>query len=154
MFLVRSAFWLSVVILLLPAEKKNAELNDAESKVTAGLALVAAQTTVNDLSGFCLRNQTTCETGKAAVDVFIRKAQYGAGLLNNWVSGISSAHASTIKPIEHSSLFGLSGNEQSGNVAKRIRFIQLAGNNISSQHTLTKEDLRPVWGGPIIKTRA
>ncbi len=148
MFLVRSAFWLSVVILLLPAE--NEKTNTKVSNVTAGQAFVAAQSTVDDLSGFCLRNQTACETGKAAIDVFIRKAQYGAGILNEWVSGISSAHAAPVKPLGHSFLLAPAGS------GPRVtgRLIQLAGNSRSSQNTLTKEDLTPTWGGPLIKRKA
>jgi len=150
MFLVRSAFWLSVVILLLPAgNDKNTELN----KITAGQALVAAQSTVDDLSGFCSRNQTACNTGKAALDVFIRKAQYGAGLLNEWVSGISSANATTVKPVVQSSLHRPVVGKKMASVAKSGQFIQLAGNNRSSQQTLTKEDLKPAWGGPKIKRK-
>ena len=104
MFLVRSAFWLSVVILLLPAEngETSDKLSATQTNVTAGEALVAAQTTVGDLSGFCQRNQATCETGKAAVDTFIRKAQYGASLLNSWVSGASPVNETGVKPAARS----------------------------------------------------
>jgi len=154
MFLVRSAFWLSVVILLLPAEKAkdNAELSKVHANVTAGQAFIAAQSTVDDLSGFCLRNQVACETGKTAMDTFIRKAQYGADLLNEWVSGISSANAATVKPVKLSSLRGLAKEPRAG--TSRAHFIHLAGNSRSSQHTLTKEDLKPSWGGPMIKRKA
>lgn len=156
MFLVRSAFWLSVVILLLPAEneKNNTDLSSIQPKVTAGQAFVAAQTTVDDLSGFCLRNQSACDTGKAAIDVFVRKAQYGAGLLNEWVSGVSSAHASPVKPVEQSSFLVPSRVELIKSASKYGRSIQMAGNSRASQHTLTKDDLAPVWGGPKIKARA
>ena len=151
MFLVRSAFWLSVVILLLPAENDNK--NTDLSNITAGQAIVAAQSTVDDLSGFCSRNQTACKTGKAALDVFIRKAQYGAGLLNEWVSGISSANASPVKPVVQSSLRSPIGGKAMTSATKSGQFIQLAGNNRSSQQTLTKEDLKPAWGGPKIKRK-
>ena len=146
MFLVRSAFWLSVVILLLPAEEKpkNAELSKVQEKITAGQALVAAQSTMDDVSGFCLRNQTACDTGKAAVSIFVRKAQYGAKLLNEWVGGVSTANAAQLAPAQHSSI--------DTNV-KYGRLIRLAGNNQPSQQTLTKDDLRPAWGGPAIKTK-
>jgi len=151
MFLVRSAFWLSVVILLLPAgnDNKTTEV----SNVTAGQAFVAAQSTVDDLSGFCLRNQTACETGKAAIDIFIRKAQYGAGLLNKWVGGISSANASTVKPVKHTSLLNPAGGAAKAPGFKSGQLIQLAGNRRSSQQTLTKEDLKPSWGGPKTKRK-
>jgi len=156
MFLVRSAFWLSVVILLLPAEnhQKNTKLGKAPEKVTAGQAFVAAQSTVDDLSGFCLRNQAACDTGKAAIDVFIRKAQYGASLLNDWVSGVSSANAAPVKPGDHSSQPAPASAKLSAAPAGNGQFIQLAGKDHSSQQTLTKDDLRPAWGGPKSKRKA
>ncbi len=156
MFLVRSAFWLSVVILLLPAEidKTDTKLNDAQVSITAGQALVAAQSTVSDLSGFCLRNQTACSTGKAAVDLFIRKAQYGANLLNEWVSGVSSANASTVEPVKRSSLQAPASSELAATATKSGRSVHLTKSNRASQQTLTKEDLHPAWGGPKTKRKA
>ena len=156
MFLVRSAFWLSVVILLLPAEnaEKNSKLGEAQTNVTAGQAMVAAQTTVSDLSGFCQRNQTACATGKAAVDTFIRKAQYGASLLNNWVSGVSSANASSAKPADRSAYFEPMTHNKVKLTGKNRQQIQLADKARRSQQTLTKEDLSPSWGGPKIKRKA
>jgi len=156
MFLVRSAFWLSVVILLLPAEidTTDTKLSDAQTSITAGQALVAAQSTVSDLSGFCLRNQTACSTGKAAVDLFIRKAQYGANLLNEWVSGVSSANASTVKTVEHSSLHAPTSGNLIAATTKNGRAVHQEKSAHASQQTLTKEDLRPAWGGLKTKRKA
>ncbi len=156
MFLVRSAFWLSVVILLLPAEngETNDKLSATQTKVTAGEALVAAQSTVNDLSGFCQRNQTACATGKAAVDTFIRKAQYGASLLNSWVSGVSSANASNVEPVDRSANLKPVSGEKVKITVKNQQQIQLADKVRASRQTLTKEDLSPAWGGPKIKRKA
>ena len=156
MFLVRSAFWLSVVILLLPAEngETNDKLSATQTNVTAGEALVAAQSTVSDLSGFCQRNQTACETGKAAVDTFIRKAQYGANLLNSWVSGVSSASASSVKPVDRSAYIEPVTNQKIKITAKTRQQIRLVDKARASRQTLTKEDLSPSWGGPKIKEKA
>ncbi len=156
MFLIRSAFWLSVVILLLPAEidKTDTKLGDTPASITAGQALVAAKSTVNDLSGFCLRNQIACSTGKAAVDMFIRKAQYGANLLNEWVSGVSSANASTVKSANHSSLLAPASGKLMATAKKNGRTVHLSKSNSASQQTLTKEDLRPAWGGSKTKRKA
>ncbi len=155
MFLVRSAFWLSVVILLLPAEENatTVDLSKANEKVTAGQAFVAAKTTVDDLSGFCLRNQVTCQTGKAAFQTFIKKAQYGANLLSEWVSGMSTAQASAIDPEKFSSLVTPKGKATSAANLEIGGVIKIAGSTRKSQNTLTKEDLVPNWGGPAIKTK-
>jgi Family of unknown function (DUF5330) len=156
MFLVRSAFWLSVVILLLPAEidETDTKLGNAQTSITAGQALGAAKSTVSDLSGFCLRNQIACSTGKAAVDIFIRKAQYGANLLNEWVSGVSSANASTVKPVDHSSLHAPVGRKRIAGAQKTGGSVHKTKSAHASQQTLTKEDLRPAWEGLKTKRKA
>ena len=73
-FLIRTAFWLSLVIMLLPADVKSG----AEApRVTVIETLVAARSAVADMSGFCGRNPQTCVTGHAALQVFVGKARYG-----------------------------------------------------------------------------
>lgn len=76
MFLIRTAFWLSLVVLCLPAGP-NA-IGDTARAVGAGEALSAAQTTIGDLSRFCERNVGTCETGGVVISSFGQKARYGA----------------------------------------------------------------------------
>ena len=75
MFLLRAAFWLSVVILLLPGDPKTGV--DAP-RVSAVEALVAARAAIADMSAFCERNPDVCETGSAAFQVFAAKVQYSA----------------------------------------------------------------------------
>ena len=126
MFLIRTAFWLTLVILILPAEKQtDGHPGDAsaQASVTAGEAFGAAQNAVSDLSSFCNRNQSTCDTGRTAARVFTEKAQYGAKLLYNMMSesGVPAPAAQPMKP-------------------------QAA--ITPSQNTLTPSDLEPVWRGP------
>ena len=156
MFLVRSAFWLSVVILLLPSQEgtKTIKLSDAQVRMTTTNAIVAAQSTMEDLSGFCVRNQTACETGKAALEVFISKAQFGASLLNEWVKDNSSADTATVKPLKQISLISAQGQIVASLAYDADRNVFHAKDKTPSQQTLTKEDLSPVWGGPAIKQRA
>jgi len=78
MFLIRAAFWLSVVILFIPA---NPETGTEAPRVTAIEALVAAKTTIADLSGFCTRNPDVCTTGDAAFQLFSEKAHNGVRML-------------------------------------------------------------------------
>ncbi len=77
MFLIRAAFWLSIVILLIPADPQSGEA----PRVTLFNAFIAARTTLADLSGFCDRNPDVCVTGGAAVDLFADKAQNGVRML-------------------------------------------------------------------------
>lgn len=74
MFIFRAAFWLSVVILLLPGDP---EAGAEAPRVTLVEALGAARATVDDLSRFCVRNPDVCATGEAVVEVMADKARYG-----------------------------------------------------------------------------
>lgn len=79
-FLLRVAFWLSIVVLLLPADPST---GDKAPRVTAFEALSAAETTVADVSQFCNRNPDVCTTGNAAFHLFGDKVRYGAKLLSS-----------------------------------------------------------------------
>ena len=75
MFLIRTAFWLSVaiVLLLMPLSP-----NAPESKVGATQAVSAATAAVSDMRGFCTRQPDACETGSQALTAFGYKAQASA----------------------------------------------------------------------------
>ncbi|MCB2078634.1 MAG: DUF5330 domain-containing protein [Novosphingobium sp.] len=89
-FLLRAAFWLSLVVLLLPA----GEDSDARvSQVSTGEAINAAQTFVSDMSGFCGRNPDTCETGEQALRTFGSKARYGAKLVYGYLGNFTGEDA-------------------------------------------------------------
>lgn len=83
MFLVRSAFWLAVVVMLLPADK---ETGDRAPSVSAFEAIAAAGTTVSDLSQFCTRNPDVCVTGGSAFHVFTDKVRGGAKMISGYFS--------------------------------------------------------------------
>ena len=76
MFLLRTIFWLVVLVLLLPTNEQQ------QSQVYG-----TAQAAVKDVSGFCERNPTVCSTGKDAFDVFVHKARFGAEMLMSFVKG-------------------------------------------------------------------
>lgn len=84
MFLVRSAFWLVVLILLIPTD-------EAQQKKMYG----TAQAAVEDIRSFCDRNPDTCATGQNLFNVLVQKAQYGAQmvqtLVNEHATGASSS---------------------------------------------------------------
>ena len=89
MFLLRSAFWLTIVIMLIPADP---ETGDAP-RVTMVEAAMAVRATVADLSGFCDRNQDVCVTGGAAAQLIAEKAQNGVDLIYRYVTGSEDAPA-------------------------------------------------------------
>ena len=92
MFLLRAAFWLSVVILLLPGDPKTRA--DAP-RVSAVEALVAARAAIADMSAFCERNPDVCETGTAAFQVFAAKVQYSARTIYDYFNRPESEGSET-----------------------------------------------------------
>ena len=77
-FLLRVAFWVSLVILLIPADPQLAAERGEGREVSTFEAIDAAQTTYQDVKGFCGRNPTACDVGQVALDTFTAKARTGA----------------------------------------------------------------------------
>lgn len=87
MFLLRSAFWLTLVILLLPADPDTGEA----PRVTIAHAMDAMRATVADLSGFCDRNPDVCATGTAAFHMVAEKTGAGIDLVIRTIRGDAEA---------------------------------------------------------------
>ena len=64
-FLIRMAFWFSLVLLALPLGVGPGE--DGEQSVGPIQALFAAREAVGDIAGLCERKPDVCETGKSAM---------------------------------------------------------------------------------------
>lgn len=63
-FLLRCAFWFSLVLLFLPLSPSD----DGDKPVVSPLeAIVAARDAIGDLSGMCEREPEVCQTGRAAI---------------------------------------------------------------------------------------
>ena len=91
MFLLRAAFWLSVVVIMLPADKQGDASDTAN--VSAYQAITAAHDAFSDLSQFCGRNPDTCVTGGAALHVFGDKLRMGVKMLSGAFGSHGSASA-------------------------------------------------------------
>lgn len=92
-FLLRAAFWLSVVVLLIPADPTETPQKDPARSVSTFEAIGAAQSTLRDLEGFCSRNPTACDTGRVALDGFGAKARTGAHWVYRQLDGAGPAKA-------------------------------------------------------------
>ncbi|HEV7283532.1 DUF5330 domain-containing protein [Kaistia defluvii] len=84
MFILRAAFWFSVVVLLIPGDPSHGV---QAPRVDAIDALLAARGAVADLSGMCERQPDVCSHGGAALAAFGAKARYGAQLLYSTIDG-------------------------------------------------------------------
>ena len=75
-FLLRMAFWLGLVLVLLPREK-TPNL-DKVPQVGASEAVSAATAAVSDMGQFCKRQPAACEVGGQAATAIGQRAQDGA----------------------------------------------------------------------------
>src|ERR1043166_8656687 len=73
-FLLRTAFWLSIVIMLLPTPDSM----KTPDGVGAAKAVSAASATLSDIGQFCTRQPDACEVGSQALTQFGHKAQASA----------------------------------------------------------------------------
>ena len=75
-FLLRMAFWLGLVLVLLPRDKTPE--SDKRPQVSVGDAVQAATAAVSDMSQFCKRQPQACEVGGQAAAVIGVRAEEGA----------------------------------------------------------------------------
>lgn len=75
-FLLRMAFWLGLVLVLLPTDKTPD--SDKGPQIGASDAISAATAAVSDMSQFCNRQPTACVVGGQAATVIGERAQSGA----------------------------------------------------------------------------
>lgn len=83
MFLLKTAFWLSLVILFLPAYP-SADHGEAD-QVSTLQALSAAQATVDDFGAFCTRNPGVCDVGRSFAQTFSAKAKTGVKMVYDFI---------------------------------------------------------------------
>lgn len=121
-FLLRCAFWICVVLALLPFGSPQPV--SKEAGVGALDALSAAGAAVSDMGQFCDRQPEACEIGsKAALALGVR-AQAGAKILYEFVT-------EKMAPSETGSVGAQKGPKA-----------------LPSQHTLNPSDMEPAWRGP------
>ena len=174
MYIIRTAFWLSLIVFLLPIGEDSAEQareGDAEQySLSAGEALGAAMSTVEDVAGLCERKPQICEAGSAAWDTFQRKARYGARAIYQWANDEDATSDQQPAPVEArqdrsagaidlTATFQVAGNTKplhtgAVNPTAPVEIDRPVIDRSDSQNTLTIEDLIPEWSGPGRKTRA
>jgi len=126
MFLIRTAFWLSVVVLVLPTPQS---MKVPESNVGTTQAVSAASAAVSDMGQFCARQPDACKIGSQALTQFGYKAQASA----KWV---------------YEFLTDKLGPAQTGSVAAEPARGAPADVEPAMRGTLTQADTAPVWRGP------
>ncbi len=79
-FLLRMAFWIGLVCVLVPSANKDG------SPIDAGQALTVANAAVSDARGFCERQPQACVAGGQVAFALGQKAEAGARTLFQLIS--------------------------------------------------------------------
>ena len=124
-FLLRMAFWLGLVLVLLPREKTPA--SEKLPQLGASEAVSAATAAVSDVGQFCKRQPLACEVGGQAATAIGQRAQEGARKLYHIITDK--------RPPDHTGSIGERGGSETAAVAD------------PSRDTLTPEDLLVEWRG-------
>jgi hypothetical protein len=121
--LLRMAFWLGLVLVLLPRD--NAPAADKSPQIGASEAVSAATAAVSDMSQFCKRQPAACEVGGQAAVAIGQRAQDGARKLYRIITDKRAPdHTGSIGPIASAE----------------------ASASDNTQHdTLTPDDLQAEW---------
>ncbi len=151
MGILRAAFWVSAVIILLPAGNDNtpgAGKPGETAKVTAQEMVVAASTTAGDVSEFCTRQPGVCETGSAMFQLFEAKAKNGVKLIYHWASDANLVAPATArgsgKPGEL-----MADNSDLDHLIGEVSIKPSNGNRPQGvKNTLKLEDVLPAWSVP------
>ena len=120
-FLLRMAFWLGLVLVLLPTDKSKE--SDKAPEVAASDAISAATAAVYDMSQFCNRQPGACAVGGQAATVIGHRAQMGA-----------------------KKLYGIITEKRAPDHTGSIALAE--GGHAASADTLTPDDLAMEWRAP------
>ena len=142
-FLLRMAFWLGLVLVLLPRDKTTE--SQKLPQISAQEAVQAATAAVSDMSQFCKRQPSACEVGGQAATVIGARAQEGARKLYQMMTDKKPAEAdrkssdSEKKPSEPDK----KAPDHTGSIGGDDA--DPAPIDVASQDTLTPNDLLADW---------
>ena len=143
-FLLRMAFWLGLVLVLLPREKTPE--SDKLPQLGASEAVSAATAAVSDMSQFCKRQPAAWEVGGQAATVSGQRAQEGARKLYHIITDKTDnktektdKKAADKKVPDHTGSIG--GTDDDADADASLP-------QAAPHDTLTPEDMVAGWRGP------
>jgi len=123
-FLLRMAFWVGVVCVLLPSGTKTAS---PDANIDARQAVTLASAAVSDVRGFCGRQPDACAVGGKVAVALGHKAEAGARTIYEFISTTLTEKAA---PADTTA-------------AKAVSV------SVPGQGTLNAADMQPSWHGPV-----
>ena len=138
-FLLRMAFWLGLVLVLLPREKTPE--SEKLPQIDASQAVQAMSAAVSDMGLFCKRQPQACEVGGQAATVIGVRAQEGARKLYRSVTDKKPEN-------DKKSETDRKAPEHTGSIASPDD-VDPALAEIAPRDTLTAEDLAVEWRGTV-----
>jgi hypothetical protein len=142
-FLFRLAFWLGIVVVLLPRSEQQAP---SSTQMSASEAVAAAAAAVGDVSKFCDRQPEACVVGAQAAEALGDRARAGAERLyemfNDRIAARDNdkAAAPGVMPVP----LPRARPATRGQASAPPGSTRQAG----PQDTLKPADLAPIWRGP------
>jgi hypothetical protein len=131
-FLLRMAFWLTLICVLLPGGSDKPASPDAN--IDAVQAVTLASAAVTDMRGFCGRNPDACVVGGKVASAIGHKAEAGARTIYDFIT----AKLNDSTPAAEQTTASITPP------AARAIPVSMQGKN-----TLTPTDLRPAWHAPV-----
>lgn len=126
-FLLRMAFWIGLVLVLLPRDHTPEADKTAAPQVGASDAISAATAAASDMSQFCKRQPQACEVGGNAAAFIGERAKEGARKVYQII---------TEKKPDHTGSIGEGGDHAPDTVV------------MAKPDTLTQDDLAMDWQSP------
>jgi hypothetical protein len=122
-FLLRMAFWLCVVCVLLSVGGKS---TSPDAQIDASQAVTLASAAVSDVRGFCERQPDACEAGGKVAVAIGHKAEAGARTLYEFITRLRDKPAAAEKADS-----------------------KAVPATAAGKGTLTPADMTPAWHAPI-----
>jgi len=144
-FLLRMAFWLGLVLVLLPTDKSPDQ--DRGPQIGATDAISAATAAVSDMSQFCNRQPAACTVGGQAATVIGERAQSGARKVYQFITDKAEKNEKKApeptektakKAPDHTGSIGMPDDGESPG----------ADAVVIARQTLTQDDLTIEWQAP------
>ena len=146
-FLLRMAFWLGLVLVLLPRDKTPE--SEKLPQISVGDAVQAATAAVSDMSQFCKRQPQACEVGGQAATVIGARAEDGARKIYRSITDKKpdEKKQDDKKPDDKKSAVDKKSPDHTGSIGV-AESDDDAPSDMAPRDTLTADDLAPNWRLP------